>query len=97
MIFKQVMENPALIGHHQVLTEDDYTDAVPHIIERDFFPDLAQLRVKHELLEARANGDQAVVQELQWKLMVSYVMRELFTKFETSPDIVMLRGYEKEL
>lgn len=53
----------------KVLTEDDYTDAVSHIIERDFFPDLAHLRLKHELLQARKNGDLVAMQELQWKLI----------------------------
>jgi hypothetical protein len=53
----------------KVLTEDDYTDAVSHIIERDFFPDLAHLRIRHELLQARESGDWALAQDLQWKLV----------------------------
>ena len=36
-----------------VLDEDDYTDALAAIIERDFFPHLARLRAQEEYLEVR--------------------------------------------
>jgi len=36
-----------------VLDEDDYTDALAAIIERDFFPHLARLRAQEEYLEVQ--------------------------------------------
>lgn len=51
-----------------MLQEDDFVDAVSHIIERDFFPDLPTLRARHELMQARQAGDEGRVQDAEWKL-----------------------------
>lgn len=51
-----------------VLQEEDYVDAVGAIIERDFFPDLPQLRARHELVSALRSGDLTAAHEAELKL-----------------------------
>ncbi|RUS14412.1 nuclear protein Es2-domain-containing protein [Endogone sp. FLAS-F59071] len=41
----------------QILDEDTYTEAISHIIERDFFPNLTKLKAQQQYLEAYENGD----------------------------------------
>lgn len=52
----------------RVLSEEDYTETVSALIERDFFPDLPRLRVQHEIVGARAAGDRELAEDLRWKL-----------------------------
>jgi len=42
----------------KVLDEDSYTDALSHIIARDFFPGLRETESQQEYLDALASGDQ---------------------------------------
>jgi len=56
----------AIPGH--VLQEEDYTTAVSELIERDFFPDLPTLRIKHEMMLAMENGQDDEARCLQEKL-----------------------------
>lgn len=53
-IYKSNIPTPA---PQQILEEDDYTDALSKIIERDFFPDIAKLKRQHEYLDALAMND----------------------------------------
>lgn len=46
----------------QILEEDDYTEALSKIIERDFFPDIAKLKRQHEYLDALAMNDTQRIQ-----------------------------------
>ncbi|KAG0347615.1 hypothetical protein BG004_007376 [Podila humilis] len=46
----------------QILEEDDYTEALSKIIERDFFPDIAKLKRQHEYLDALAMNDAQRIQ-----------------------------------
>ncbi|SAL97304.1 hypothetical protein [Absidia glauca] len=57
-----------------ILDEDTYTEAISHIIERDFFPHLAKMKAETTLHEARMNGD--VDQLRQAKLMLSQLTSE---------------------
>lgn len=52
----------------KVLQEEDYTDAVGTLIERDFFPDLKHLRLRHEMIAARQAGDDERLHSLIWEL-----------------------------
>jgi hypothetical protein len=42
-----------------VLPEDDYVDAMARIVERDFFPELPRLRLKHAYYTALEQNDLA--------------------------------------
>ncbi|KAG0031222.1 DiGeorge syndrome critical region protein 14 [Podila clonocystis] len=53
-IYKSNIPAPA---PQQILEEDDYTEALSKIIERDFFPDIAKLKRQHEYLDALAMND----------------------------------------
>jgi len=51
-----------------VLRDKDYNEVVSELIERDYFPDLPQLRLKHKLYNALAEGEEDLAQSLQWQL-----------------------------
>ncbi|KAK9806094.1 hypothetical protein WJX72_001140 [[Myrmecia] bisecta] len=48
-----------------VLDEDDWTEKIERIIERDFFPDLPKLQNKLEWLQAIRTGDPDVIRQAQ--------------------------------
>lgn len=52
----------------KVLQEEDYTEAVGVLIERDFFPDLKHLRLRQEMILARKAGDDEKLDSLIWEL-----------------------------
>ncbi|KAG0339344.1 DiGeorge syndrome critical region protein 14 [Podila horticola] len=58
-IYKSNIPVPA---PQQILEEDDYTEALSKIIERDFFPDIAKLKRQHEYLDAIAMNDTQRIQ-----------------------------------
>eukprot|EP00971_Amphidinium_carterae_P295553 5869905-Amphidinium_carterae.1 len=47
-----------------VLQEDDYTEAISALIERDFFPDLPHLRLRQELFQAKRSGDDVRMRDI---------------------------------
>lgn len=57
----------------KVLDEDVYTDALSHIIARDFFPGLLESQSKQEYLDALDSRDQ------QWIASASRTLREVMT------------------
>lgn len=58
-VYKTNIPEPA---PQQILEEDDYTEALSKIIERDFFPDIAKLKRQHEYLDALAMNDTQRIQ-----------------------------------
>ena len=67
----------------KVLDEDVYTDALSHIIARDFFPGLLETESKQEYLNALDSGDQ------QWIASAGRTLKEVMTP---GPDGRRLRG-----
>ena len=67
----------------KVLDEDDYTDALSHIIARDFFPGLLESESKQEYLDALDSRDQ------HW---IAQAGRKLTDVMTPGPDGRRLRG-----
>ena len=67
----------------KVLDEDDYTDALSHIIARDFFPGLLETESKQEYLDALDSHDS------QWIAAAGRKLTEVMTP---GPDGRKLRG-----
>lgn len=67
----------------KVLDEDDYTDALSHIIARDFFPGLLETESKQEYLDALDSQDS------QWIAAAGRKLTEVMTP---GPDGRKLRG-----
>ena len=67
----------------KVLDEDDYTDALSHIIARDFFPGLLETRSKQEYLDALESHDH------EWIADAGRKLKEVMTP---GPDGRRLRG-----
>ena len=67
----------------KILDEDDYSDALSHIIARDFFPGLLETQSKQEYLDAIASEDQ------DWILSATQNLQDVMTP---GPDGRRLRG-----
>ena len=67
----------------KVLDEDDYTDAISHIIARDFFPGLLETESKQDYLNALASRDH------EWIAAAGRKLTEVMTP---GPDGRRLRG-----
>ncbi len=67
----------------KVLDEDDYTDALSHIIARDFFPGLLETQSKQEYLNALDSQDH------EWIADAGRKLKEVMTP---GPDGRILRG-----
>ncbi len=67
----------------KVLDEDDYTDALSHIIARDFFPGLLETESKQDYLNALDSQDH------EWIVAAGRKLTEVMT---TGPDGRRLRG-----
>ena len=67
----------------KVLDEDDYTDALSHIIARDFFPGLLETQSKQEYLDALDSQDH------EWIADAGRKLKEVMTP---GPDGRILRG-----
>ena len=67
----------------KVLNEDDYTDALSHIIARDFFPGLLEAESKQQYLDALDSRDQ------EWIAAAGKQLTEVMTP---GPDGRRLRG-----
>ena len=67
----------------KVLDEDDYTEALSHIIARDFFPGLLETQSKQEYLDALDSHDH------EWIADAGRKLKEVMTP---GPDGRMLRG-----
>ena len=67
----------------KVLDEDDYTDALSHIIARDFFPGLLETQSKQEYLDALDSRDH------EWIADAGRKLKEVMTP---GPDGRKLRG-----
>ncbi|MCJ1456620.1 hypothetical protein MMC28_006982 [Mycoblastus sanguinarius] len=67
----------------KVLDEDDYTDALSHIIARDFFPGLLETESKQEYLDALGSQDH------EWIAAAGRKLTEIMTP---GPDGRRLRG-----
>jgi Nuclear protein Es2 len=63
-----------------VLPERDYTNALSHIIERDFYPDLPRLQQQLRYLEAVESGDQARIAQIEAEVAASLQMEALEKK-----------------
>lgn len=59
-------EDAAEVAHipPNVLAEEDYTRAVAAIIERDFFPDLPTLRMKHTFMHASDDEKEMLIMQM---------------------------------
>jgi len=67
----------------KVLDEDDYTDALSHIIARDFFPGLLEIEAKQDYLEALDSRDH------EWVVAAGRKLTEVMTP---GPSGRQLRG-----
>lgn len=80
-VFKKPIQ-PAPRKKKKVLDEDSYVKEVEKIIERDFFPDLENLKDRLEYLDAREQND-----------MVK--LRELYSKYSAGKETPVLRNVEE--
>ena len=60
----------------KILTEEDYTSTLTHIVTRDYFPSLHSLRRDAAILEARSRGDVATAVAIRREARREEIQRE---------------------
>lgn len=74
----------------KVLDEDSYTDALSHIIARDFFPGLLETEIQQEYLDAVESKDQAWISSAGKRLR--HVMTPGRARVPASPETPYVSG-----
>lgn len=56
------MQSQRSLNRQEILDEDEYTEALSHIIARDFFPSLVHLETTNDYLDALRSNDPQLIQ-----------------------------------
>jgi protein DGCR14 len=73
---------------HQVVDEDEFTSALEHIVERDYFPHVARLRAEAEYLDAQENNDVDKMREISMRYSRTPALADRTPRFDLTPRSV---------